>query len=212
MSIIPRKRNAPVLDEYTTLAASYDRRWRHYLEVTTDHTVEALDPRDGERILDAGCGTGLLLRRVAARAPAARLVGVDRTRPMIRRADPKLAASVVGDIRHLPLASGSLDAVVLASVLQYVPNEEGVLAEAARVLRPGGRIVITAWDGGSLRVRVLAQWLRLRGRADVHLGSRVGMLSACARERLNIRHVESYSAGCCWRLLTLVAIKCASTA
>lgn len=202
-----REHSAPVPDEYATLAASYERRWRCYLEVTANHTLAALAPRDGERILDAGCGTGVLLRRIAAMAPAARLVGIDGTRAMIRRAHPQLAALGVGDVCHLPLASGSLDAVVLASVLQYVPSEEGVLAEAVRVLRPGGRVVITAWDGGSLRVRALAQWVRWRGNTDVHPSSRAGMLAACARLRLSIRGVERYSAGCLWRLLTFVAVK-----
>lgn len=196
-----------VRDEYTALAGSYERRWRHYLETSTAHTLTALDPRDDELILDAGCGTGLLLERIANRAPKARLVGVDRTVAMIRHAKPAVAGRIVGDVRSLPLTDGSLDAVVMASVLQYLPRPEPVLSEVMRVLRPGGRIVITTWDGGSLRVRMLARWLRWRGGADVHLGTVDDLVVACHRQRLSIRRTETYAVGYFWRLLTVVAVK-----
>lgn len=194
-------------DEYRTLADSYERRWRRYLDVTAAHTLDALEPRKGESILDAGCGTGLLLRRIAARVPSTHLVGIDLTLAMVRRADSKSSGLIVGDARRLPLADESQDAVVLASMLQYLPSLNRPLSEAARVLRPGGRVVITVWDGGSLRMRMLGRWLTWRGKADVHLHAGSDLVASCRNHRLSTRRVQTYSAGPIWRLLTVVGVK-----
>ncbi|TAN07173.1 MAG: methyltransferase domain-containing protein [Rhodanobacteraceae bacterium] len=196
-----------VRDEYRTLADSYEQRWRRYLDVSAAHTLDTLDPREGESILDAGCGTGLLLRRVAARAPGAHLVGIDLTLAMIRRADAKLSGLLVGDVCRLPLARESLDAVVLASVLQYLPSLDCALSEIVRVLRPGGRVVITAWGEGRVCMRTLGRWLRWRGKADVHLHPRDDLVASCEDHRLSIRREQTYSVGPLWRLLTVVAVK-----
>lgn len=194
-------------DEYRALADSYEQRWQRYLDVSTVHTLDALDPREGETILDAGCGTGLLLRRIAACAPSAHLVGVDLALAMIRQADSKSSDRMVGDVCRLPLADGSLDAVVMASVLQYLPSLDRALSEAARVLRPGGRLVITVWDGDARRMRMLGRWLRWRGYAEVYLHERRDLVTSYRDHRLGIRREQAYSAGPIWRLLTLVGIK-----
>lgn len=194
-------------DEYRALADSYEQRWQRYLDVSTLHTLDALGPREGETILDAGCGTGLLLQRIAACAPGVHLVGVDLTLAMIRQADSKSSDLMVGDVCRLPLADGSLDAVVMASVLQYLPSLDRALSEAARVLRPGGRLVITVWNGGGWRMRTLARWLKWRGMADVRLHTRGELVASCRDQGLTIRREQAYSAGPIWQLLTIVGIK-----
>lgn len=202
-----RSRTASVHDEYSVQARSYEHRWRRYLEISTAHTLAVLDPCDDETILDAGCGTGWLLRQIAGCAPRARLVGMDRTLAMLRQASTTAVCRVVGDVRNLPWADGSLDAVVMASVLQYLPKLEPVLSEVVRALRPGGRVVITSWDGGSRHVRTIGRWLRWCGQADVHLRTCGDFTAACSREGLSVCHIETYSAGWFWRLFTMVAIK-----
>lgn len=197
----------PVRVEYDALAKSYERRWRRYLDISSAHTLAVLEPRDHERILDAGCGTGLLLRRIAARAPGAQLVGIDLSLAMLRQADRTVSDLVLGDVRRLPFGDGSLDVVVLASVLQYLPDLDAALSEAARVLRPGGRVAITLWDGESLRVRMLGRWLRWRDRADVHLHTRGDVLASCRDHGFVIREEQTYPANHIWRLVTLLAVK-----
>lgn len=196
-----------VPDEYSTLACSYEQQWRRYLEVTASHTLAALDPKSNERILDAGCGTGMLLRRIAAHTPRADLVGIDLTAAMVHQVDAALFGLAVADLRRLPLADESFDAVVIASVLQYLPALAPALSEAVRVVRPGGRVVITAWDGGSRRMQILGRWLRWCDGADVHLHTLHDFIAECHRHRLSLRRRESYSVGRIWRLLTLVAVK-----
>ncbi len=200
--IVPSVRN-----EYGALARAYEHRWRRYLEVSIERTLAMLEPRDHERILDAGCGTGLLLRRIAATAPQARLVGIDLTAAMIRQADSSTSNLVLGDVRHLPFADASLDAVVIASVLQYLPDPATALAEAARVLRPAGRVVITLWDSESRRMRLFSRWLRCRNRADIHLHAPGDVTTACRERGLLVRQSHRYDAGHLWRLVTVLAVK-----
>lgn len=196
-----------VRDEYGALASAYERRWQRYLEVSVDRTLALLEPRDQERILDAGCGTGLLLRRIAESAPQTHLVGIDFTAAMIRQAAPAMSDLVLDDVRCLPFADASLDAVVMVSVLQYLPDLDETLSEVARVLRPDGRAVITLWDGESRRVRLLGRWLRWRDGADVHLHTPGDVIASCRERGLAVRQSHHYHAGHLWRLVTVLAAK-----
>lgn len=100
-------------------------------------TVDLLAGRP--RVVDLGCGEGQLLRRLGPRS-----VGVDSSPALLRAAaaaDPT-SALVVADVTALPLAAGSFDAAVFALVLEHVGDARRALAEAARVLVPGGRLVL----------------------------------------------------------------------
>lgn len=100
---------------------------------------------EGWTVGDLGCGTGQL---AATLAPfVRRVVAVDQSRAMLTAARQRLRehANVelrAGDLETLPLADGELDAAVLALVLPYVVDPPSVLSEAARVLRPGGRLLV----------------------------------------------------------------------
>ncbi len=104
----------------------------------------------GGRVLDLGCGTGELTRQLAG--SGLRVTGCDIAPQMLRRAaaaGPQPGAGwiqLAPDWRTLPLRPGCLDAVVAASVLEYVPRPGAVLGECARVLRPGGVVLCTVPD------------------------------------------------------------------
>ena len=97
-----------------------------------------------DRVLDVACGPGVLVPTLAARAR--RVVGLDLTAPTLHlaRRRPECAAArfVCGAAERAPFAAGSFDAAVLRLALHHVERPAAVLAEVARLLAPGGRLVV----------------------------------------------------------------------
>ncbi|HEX9818638.1 MAG TPA: methyltransferase domain-containing protein [Methylomirabilota bacterium] len=108
--------------------------------------LAALQP--GERILDVGCGTGIVARRAAARAGAGgRVVGIDLNEGMLavaRRASSSRPGVEwrQGNATALPLPDGAFDAVFCQQMLQFVSDPPAALREMRRVLAPGGRAIV----------------------------------------------------------------------
>jgi len=97
-------------------------------------------------LLDAGCGTGLtlsLLERLLHQSPAL-LFGVDRSPDALAAAAGKTSAVLrSGEAEHLPFPDGSFGLVTLLDVLEHLPDDRAGLFETARVLRPGGMVLLT---------------------------------------------------------------------
>jgi len=116
--------------------------------------------RIGGRILEVGVGTGLSLPDYAR---AHRLVGIDISAPMLRKAQERVAAYqltnvealAVMDAARLALADASFDVIVAQYVITAVPDPEGTLDEFMRVLRPGGEIVLVNHLGAEAGPRAL---------------------------------------------------------
>jgi trans-aconitate methyltransferase len=108
-------------------------------EYGTD-VVELLDPRDGERILDLGCGTGHLTDRISEAGATA--VGVDAAHDMVREARDTYPGLTFcrADARALPFV-GAFDAVFSNAVLHWVPEPRAVATNVHDALVPGGRFV-----------------------------------------------------------------------
>lgn len=106
---------------------------------------------DVSLVVDLAGGTGRL-------APVfdARVVVVDAAPGMLRQARDRGVDAVRGDAATLPLRDGAADAVVVHDALHHVPDAAGALAAAARVVRPGGVVVVRDYDPSTLRGRGLA--------------------------------------------------------
>ncbi|HEY8145409.1 MAG TPA: methyltransferase domain-containing protein [Kofleriaceae bacterium] len=108
----------------------------------------AAEPRAGARLVDLACGTGRTLRQIAVAHPDLALLGVDLSRYYLDEARGVLrhrrATLAVANAEAMPLASGSVDAVTCVYLLHELPLDarRRVLAEARRVLRPGGVLAI----------------------------------------------------------------------
>jgi len=92
------------------------------------------------RVLEAGCGWGELAAWIA-RETGARVTAVDLSPRMVELAEAAGVAAQIADVQQLPFADGSFDVAVAAWMLYHVPDRERAVAELARVLRPGGRLV-----------------------------------------------------------------------
>ncbi len=97
-------------------------------------------------LLELGAGSGAVTRRLSAAMPDATIIALDIDETLLRHAASAGAALVVGDAARLPLPDSCVDAVLLRYVLQHIADPGQVLAEAARVLRPAGRIVVIEVD------------------------------------------------------------------
>jgi SAM-dependent methyltransferase len=117
------------------LANEVDMAFRRRVTILLDY----LELRDGARVLDCGCGMGFHLL-VMERLWKLRLVGLDQDDARLRRArEHGVAAELVqGDAQELPFDDGSFDGVLMTEVLEHVRDDRRAIAEAFRVLRPGG--------------------------------------------------------------------------
>jgi demethylmenaquinone methyltransferase/2-methoxy-6-polyprenyl-1,4-benzoquinol methylase len=117
------------------LALGQTRRWRTAV-------VEAVDPSPGERILDLAAGTGT--SSVPFERAGAFVVATDFSQGMLRvgkKRQPELSF-VAGDGMHLPFADDSFDAATISFGLRNIQDRRAGLLELARVVRPGGRLVV----------------------------------------------------------------------
>lgn len=99
----------------------------------------------GTRLLDAGCGAGLLA--LLARLRGAEVAAIDAAPGMIEVARERLPGADVrvGDLESLPFTDADFDAVIAVNSVFYAADMAAAMNEIARVVRPGGRVVLTAW-------------------------------------------------------------------
>lgn len=114
------------------------------------------DVSDCRSVLDVGSGAGQILKHLLRHAhPQAHVVAFDLSQRMLRRARHRLKSRrptyVAGDLMHLPFADGAFDCVTCGWVIEHLPDPVPGLREIARVLRPGGRLLLLAtedtWSG-----------------------------------------------------------------
>jgi phosphatidylethanolamine/phosphatidyl-N-methylethanolamine N-methyltransferase len=148
---------------YARWAPVYDVVFGQVFERGRQAAIAAAE-RVGGRILEVGVGTGISLPDYA---PTNRLFGIDISEPMLRKAQERVAelgltnveGLAVMDAEHLTFPDASFDVVVAQYVITTVPNPEAALDEFARVLKPGGEIVLVSRVGAEAGLRrTLEHW------------------------------------------------------
>ena len=103
-----------------------------------------LRPAAGERILDAGCGTGIFSEDILC--AGAHVAGIELSLPMLRGAEARLKAhpfhAVQGDMAWLPFSDNTFDKAVSVTALEFIADAQGAVMELFRVTRPGGYVVV----------------------------------------------------------------------
>ena len=137
-------------------ARFYDLPWvqRVTYRPEQDAVLRRLLPLAPRRVLDVGCGTGILASRMQAVLPGVRVVGCDFSRGMLDRAATRgrVVHWVQGDAQRLPFASGAFDAAVSTEAFHWFPDPHAALRELHRVLTRRGRLLVAL-------VNPPAEWL-----------------------------------------------------
>lgn len=143
-------------------------------------SFDALSPRRGDCILDLGCGPGLLTQELArAVGSGGEIIGLDPSSDMRAAAENRCAdlgcvRIVDGSAEAIPLVDGCIDKAVSIQVFEYIRDRDVPLAELHRVIRPGGRVVISDvhWDTLAWRSADPDRMNRMIAAWDEHLADR----------------------------------------
>ena len=164
-----------LVGEFSHEAESFNRSQAANAPETLAALVELADPRPGERWLEAACGPGVVARALAPRAGFVH--GVDLTPAMVELARREAAGLEnatfsVGDATALPDLDGAYDGAIARFTLHHVPVPARLVEELARVVRPGGAVVLAdhlldedpeaaAWSAEIERLRDPSHWASL---------------------------------------------------
>lgn len=156
-------RAAPVYDDVAVLQHEVGRRMLERLDYVK------IVPR---RILDIGCGTGLITELLMQRYPKADLVALDFALPMLARARRRgrwrrRPRCLCADLDDLPLAGQSFDLIFANASLQWSTRPAETFVDIARVLRPGGLFMFSSFGPDTL-TELRAAWAAVDGRPHVH--------------------------------------------
>jgi SAM-dependent methyltransferase len=159
-------------DLHALLCSALDAMTRHpEIERVRRTAWAALRPAAGQRLLDAGTGTGEVARTLAATTgPTGQVVAVDLSESLLRAAEARHDGSgvwyLMGDVSALDIPDDEFDGVWCERVLQHLTDPDRAIGELIRVTRPGGRVCLidTDWDSlafdgmpAGLTAAVLAQ-------------------------------------------------------
>jgi SAM-dependent methyltransferase len=170
VQLLPREalqQTSPENSQLNAYCASFSNRpesaWRHslggllgllgnsYLYSWAFRTLEKLASGQSFAVLDAACGDGILRRYLPSRHA---YVGIDfSTRLLLRAQRYRSATYFQADLNHLPFPSAAFDAVLSLQALQYLDRPQTALAEMARVLKTGGKLLLTVPNDESFKYR-----------------------------------------------------------
>jgi len=118
-----------------------------------------IPPEKGKTILDFGCGNGAIIKEMVAINPEAKYIGVDVSETALNQARenfPNVVFYKINDGGKIPLENGTADFIFSSEVLEHVYDTENALAELQRILKPGGKFLLTVPYHGFIKNFLIA--------------------------------------------------------
>jgi SAM-dependent methyltransferase len=141
-------------------ADAYDRFMGRYARSLAPQLADLAGVRAGQRVVDVGCGTGVLTAELVVRLGADSVAAVDPSEPFasaVRERYPGVEVAVAG-AESLPFADDAFDAALAQLVVSFMADPVAGLSEMRRVTRPEGVVAACAWDHGQSRTPLSAFW------------------------------------------------------
>ena len=189
-----------VSDEYRQLANSYDKRWSAYLQHTHERALRYLRPEPEDTILDCSGGTGKFAEQLVS-VPDTHVVITDFSRSMLDEAEKKFQSEIhrveliQTDSHSLPFESGRFNKIYNLNSLHFYDSADTVLDEMARVLSPGGNLLVLDWSSDTFTFRLIEKFMRVIGKPFGKVFSRIDLEKSIKSKGLNILHSLNWS----WR-------------
>jgi ubiquinone/menaquinone biosynthesis C-methylase UbiE len=136
MEAIPHQK-----DVFDDIAKEYHHYNKYYFEGRLSYITAALKDAQNQKVLDLGCGIGMLIAKLKEIFPTLDFYGVDYSEGMIKNA---IVPNVfVGDAENLAFASGTFDVIIMSDVIEHVDHVDKTMANCTRCVKSGGRVVVT---------------------------------------------------------------------
>jgi ubiquinone/menaquinone biosynthesis C-methylase UbiE len=194
-----------MLEEYARIAPVYDKRWSFYIGATTRETIRRLDIKPHDRLLDIGCGTGILIDILLSSCPTIKATGLDPSQAMLDAARTRLSGRAelkYGRAESLPFEDCCFDIVVSCNSFHFWVEPVQGLQEIKRVLRPAGKLVITDWCDDFLSCRLYALFIRLTGHPDFRVYGTKKCREMLAANGFETAAVERYKINWFWGIMS----------
>lgn len=153
-------------EHYDQLAEIYDKRWKEYNNKTAEEIIKNFKLNDNLRILDAGCGTGILIEKLLKLNPKVIVLGVDISKEMLRIAKIRLGRYrnvklLKEDIENLKLRE-KFDLIISNSSIHYLYNLDKVIINFKSLLNKNGELILVDWCKDSILFKILNFYWKLR--------------------------------------------------
>lgn len=149
---------------FDVAAEAYDRFMGGYSSLLSPQLADLAGVRDGQRVLDVGCGPGALTAELVTRLGPAAVSGVDPSEPFVAAARARNPGVDVrrASAEELPFPDGAFDAALAQLVVHFMADPVAGLREMARVTRSGGGVAACVWDHGGGRGPLSVFWQAAR--------------------------------------------------
>lgn len=162
-------------NSFNSQASIYDTSdFSRYPRECYPHVIKAIQSIDFDKVLDLGCGTGIILEQIRVINHTAELFGLDLSENMISQAVQRLntgASLSVGDAENLPYEDQSFDLVCCVQSFHHYPNPIKAISEIKRILKKNGTFLLCdTWARSPMR-QVMNFFIRFSDDGDVHIYS-----------------------------------------